>query len=46
MPKKFTFQCADHIPSLNDGTFPLRGSHKNSTVKLMFLLVGKKLVTS
>lgn len=43
MPKKFTFQCADHIPFLNEGTFPLKGSHKNSTINLNFFLVGKNL---
>lgn len=40
MPKKFTFQSADHIPFLNEGTFPLKSSHKNSTINLNFFLVG------
>lgn len=39
MSKKLTFQCADHIPFFNEGTFPLKGSHKNSSINLNFVLV-------
>lgn len=42
VPKKFAFQCADHIPFLNEGTFPLKGSHKNSNYNFNFFFSGRQ----
>lgn len=44
MPKKFTFQHADHIPFLNEGTFPHKHSHKNSTINFFFFSGGQELL--